>query len=157
MRYRLYIAVILPFAIATAAADGGKIYKWTDAAGKTHYSQQPPLKEDATVINMSATPPPAASTDQTAPSESINQDLQRQIRERAERQRQEREQRERAAAEADKEEGLRRLRAERDAQLIEQCKREGRSYCDSVESIQQAERRRARERERRREELRGER
>lgn len=157
MRSGLYIAVILPFAIATTAAGGEKVYKWTDSAGNTHYSQQPPLKEDATVVNISATPEPTAGAEQTTPNESINQDLQRQIRERTERQRQEREQRERAAAEADKEEGLRRLRAERDAQLIEQCKREGRSYCDSVESIQQAERRHARERERRRDELRGER
>jgi hypothetical protein len=73
MRHHLISGVLLAMIMATGLASA-QTYKWTDADGKVHYSDQPPpanAKEQGTVkqLKPSAPPPAAASapTEKGAP------------------------------------------------------------------------------------------
>ena len=48
----LFLLTLSPFALA------GQVYKWTDAAGVTHFDAQPPENRPSTIIQM-VKPPPA--------------------------------------------------------------------------------------------------
>lgn len=52
-------ALCLPLLLSTATY-AGKFYKWVDEAGVTHYGEQPPNTESASVINVKT----GASSDQ---------------------------------------------------------------------------------------------
>ena len=44
----------------------GQVYKWVDAQGVTHFSEQPPQGQQATTVNTAA-PPPASTEPKPAP------------------------------------------------------------------------------------------
>lgn len=48
---------------AVAAPTQAKVYKWTDAQGRVHYSANPPRDSGASEVRIAPTPSPAVSTD----------------------------------------------------------------------------------------------
>lgn len=128
-----------------ASLQAQTVYKWTDAKGVVHYTAQPPPQTKVEKLELST------ERNSIAPDTHINAELQQQIAERAERQRVEREKREAARAEAERRAGLKQWQAQQDALLVEQCQREGKSYCDDAARIRAAEARHQRLQKKRRE------
>ena len=52
--------------VLSSTAMAGQIYKWVDAKGVTHFSEQPPQGQQANTVNT-ATPPPPAPEPKPAP------------------------------------------------------------------------------------------
>ncbi|SDG40306.1 DUF4124 domain-containing protein [Phytopseudomonas seleniipraecipitans] len=52
--------------VLSSTAIAGQIYKWVDAQGVTHFSEQPPQGQQANTVNT-ATPPPPAPEPKPAP------------------------------------------------------------------------------------------
>lgn len=52
--------------VLSSTAMAGQIYKWVDAQGVTHFSEQPPQGQQANTVNT-ATPPPPAPEPKPAP------------------------------------------------------------------------------------------
>lgn len=52
--------------VLSSTAMAGQIYKWVDAQGVTHFSEQPPQGQQANTVNT-ATPPPPAPEQKPAP------------------------------------------------------------------------------------------
>lgn len=52
--------------VLSSTAMAGQIYKWVDAQGVTHFSEQPPQGQQANTVNT-ATPPPPAPESKPAP------------------------------------------------------------------------------------------
>lgn len=66
MSVRLPIAILLVFAMASSAAgaQSTSVYKWTDASGTVHYTDQPPQDRVATRVKLrggTGAPTPAGS------------------------------------------------------------------------------------------------
>lgn len=55
---RMILTTSLALALSTTAM-AGQVYKWVDAQGVTHFSEQPPQGQAATTINKAAPPPPS--------------------------------------------------------------------------------------------------
>lgn len=58
---RMILTTSLALALSTAAM-AGQVYKWVDAQGVTHFSEQPPQGQQATTVNKAAPPPPTTET-----------------------------------------------------------------------------------------------
>lgn len=52
--------------VLSSTAMAGQIYKWVDAQGVTHFSEQPPQGQQANTVNT-ATPPPPTPEPKPAP------------------------------------------------------------------------------------------
>jgi len=66
------VATALLLCAAPVGAAAGKIYKWVDAQGITHYSQSPPAGREAEEIN--------ANSGDTASQEAAQEDLQSRVK-----------------------------------------------------------------------------
>lgn len=62
---RMILTTSLALALSTTAL-AGQVYRWVDAQGVTHFSEQPPQGQQATTINT-ATPPPPSTEPKTTP------------------------------------------------------------------------------------------
>ncbi|HET8708413.1 MAG TPA: DUF4124 domain-containing protein [Pseudomonadales bacterium] len=51
------IAVVLGLSLVSGSAVAGKVYKWVDANGLTHYGEQPPVSGGVQTIRTSGTMP----------------------------------------------------------------------------------------------------
>ncbi|TBU79874.1 DUF4124 domain-containing protein [Pseudomonas daroniae] len=55
---RMILTTSLALALSTTAL-AGQVYRWVDAQGVTHFSEQPPQGQQATTVNTATPPPPS--------------------------------------------------------------------------------------------------
>src|SRR5712692_411109 len=103
-----------------------KIYKWTDEWGRTHYSQQNPPNQTATVIDPDET---------ISVMEGLTPDMEKRLKDLEKREKKEQAAREREA----KRVRLEQEKKDKDAALVAECKKNLRSYCDSADHIRRVE------------------
>lgn len=58
---RMILTTSLALALSTTAM-AGQVYKWVDAQGVTHFSEQPPQGQQATTVNKAVPPPPSTES-----------------------------------------------------------------------------------------------
>ena len=60
LKSNIAFIVTLLLLVLIASPAQAKMYKWVDKEGITHYTQQPPVQEDSTVMDEPPTPPASA-------------------------------------------------------------------------------------------------
>ncbi|TBU73376.1 DUF4124 domain-containing protein [Phytopseudomonas daroniae] len=67
---RMILTTSLALALSTTAL-AGQVYRWVDAQGVTHFSEQPPQGQQATTVNTATPPPPSTEPKPTPTFENI--------------------------------------------------------------------------------------
>lgn len=135
MSSRYFFAVLISALLMPDSCLAEKIYKWVDAQGNTHYSQQNPADRNTTPVDVS---PNTAAHGQTPPDPSM-ENIKRMARELEERDKKERAAWKKEVDAKDKRLALerenKRRQKELDDKAIAECRKQRYSYCDDTERV----------------------